>query len=98
MPQVEVLTDDLKAIALGEIRSRRGCEGVKDIFIQRIVFERARSNWSLTLADLGSADRNTAQLSAIAVQRDLQRKYQVLWEKDASSRLPSKHGDPGYPD
>lgn len=87
MPQVEVLMDDLKAIALGEIRSRRGCEGVKDISIQRIVFERARSNWSLTLIDLGCADRNTAQLSAIAVQRDLQRKYQVLWEKVASSGL-----------
>jgi len=77
MPQIAVPGDELKQIALSNIRSRRGCDGVADIVILRVNFEKARSNWSLKITDFGSADRDLAQLSALTVQRFMQQRYKL---------------------
>ncbi|MBY0381861.1 MAG: hypothetical protein K2W78_08095 [Xanthobacteraceae bacterium] len=77
MPQIAVPADELKKSALSSIRSRRGCDGVEDIVILRVNFEKARSNWSLKITDFGNADRDLAQLSAITVQRHLQQRYRL---------------------
>lgn len=77
MPQVAVPADELKTIAISNIRSRRGCEGIADIVILRVNFEKARSNWSLKITDFGNADRDLAQLSAITVQRHMQQRYRL---------------------
>ena len=77
MPPVAVPADELKQTALSNIRSRRGCDGVVDIVILRVTFEKARSNWSLKITDFGNADRDLAQLSALTVQRALQTRYRL---------------------
>lgn len=70
--------DKLKAIALEEIRARRGCEDIRDIFIFHVTDPRSKSNWSIAIVGYGSADRDAAQLAALVVQRDLQRRYELI--------------------
>ncbi len=74
MTQDKISMGSLKAIALAEIRARRGCEGIADIAISHVTNPRSKSNWALAIVDSGSADRDAAQLAALVVQRDLHRK------------------------
>ena len=70
----------LKVIALAEIRARRGCEDVSEISISHVTDPRSKSNWSIAIIGYGSADRDAAQLAALVVQRDLQRRYELIIE------------------
>ena len=78
MSQEKIKTDDLRVIALAEIRARRGCEDIGDVSISHVTDPRSKSNWSLAIVAYGSTDRDTAQLAALVVQRDLQRKYELI--------------------
>ncbi len=78
MPHEKVKKESLKVIALHEIRARRGCEDVTDVSIHDVTYERSKSNWSLAVAAFGNANRDTAQLAALVVQRDLQKRYQLI--------------------
>ncbi len=80
MTQDKISMEDLKAIALADIRARRGCEGIADIAISYVSNPRSRNNWALAIVAYGDADRDAAQLAALVVQRDLQRKYDIIIE------------------
>ncbi len=78
MPPDKIDMNALKTIALAEIRARRGCGDIAEVSIFHVTDPRSKSNWSLTIIDYGSADRDAAQLAALVVQRDLQRKYELI--------------------
>jgi len=66
---------ELKQIAISDIRSRRGCAGIADIEIVRGAPRGSRSNWSIRVIDIGSSDRNLLQLTALTVQRSLEKRF-----------------------
>ncbi len=78
MPRIEIILDDLKEIALAEIRSRRGCEGVMDILIRPVEVGRTKINLSISITNFGNAERTPAQLAVMAVQRDMEKRYRLL--------------------
>lgn len=67
--------DDLRIIALTEMRKQQGCSGVLDVSIDLITDSSAENNWSMRVESFGHADVNTATRAAIYVQHALRRDY-----------------------
>lgn len=73
-----VTMDNLKLMALAEIRSYDGCEDVRDVGIYHVTDDRADSNWSISVISLGAADKNTADRAALYAQSKLRRQYHLM--------------------
>jgi hypothetical protein len=67
--------DDLRWLALKEIRKQSGCSSVASIAINHVTDSHADSNWSLCVVSAGAADANTAARAALTVQHALRRDY-----------------------
>jgi hypothetical protein len=78
MAKIRKSAEELKQMALEEIRAYRGCEDVADVGIYRIIDDRADCNWSISVLSLGSADGDQAHRAAIEVQDKLSSKYDLL--------------------
>ena len=70
-------TDELKRMALKQIRSYRSCGTVVDIGIHPINDDRADCNWSISVLNLGNADGDLAHRASIEVQDQLSRKFDL---------------------
>jgi hypothetical protein len=68
MPKIRKSAEELKRMALKEIRPYRGCETVTDVGIYPIQDDRAGCNWSISVTDLGTADGDLSHRAAIEVQ------------------------------
>jgi hypothetical protein len=77
---------ELKRIAISDIRSRRGCEGIADIEIVRGALRGSRSNWSIRVIDIGNSDRNLLQLTILTVQRSLEKRF-TLADSEAETTI-----------
>ncbi len=77
MSKIRKSTDDLKQMALKQIRSYRGCGTVVDVGIHPIDDDRADCSWSISVLDLGGARSDIARRASIEVQDQLSRKFDL---------------------
>jgi len=77
MSKIRKSTNELKRMALKQIRSYRGCGTVVDVGIHPINDDRADCNWSISVLNLGDADGDLAHRASIEVQDKLSRKFDL---------------------
>jgi hypothetical protein len=77
MSKIRKSTDELKLMALKEIRSYRDCGTVAEVGIHPINDERADCNWSISVLNLGEADGDLAHRASIEVQDRLSREFDL---------------------
>lgn len=77
MSKIRKSTDELKQMALEQIRSYRGCGTVVNVGIHPIDDDRADCNWSISVLDLGGARGDIARRASIEVQEKLSRKFDL---------------------
>jgi len=75
---IAISCDELAARILAEIRRQPGCEGVADVSIVRVTDESAANNWSVGIANRGSAAGNAADRAAIYAAATLKRDFNLL--------------------
>jgi hypothetical protein len=78
MPKTRLPVPELQRRALLEVRKQPGCHNVQEVAINRVIDERAATNWSLCVLAAGAADANTAARAAVHVQSILRRDYDLL--------------------
>lgn len=82
MAKIQKTEDELRRLALKEIRRYRECEGVSSVGIHPIDDVRAGCNWSITVDDLGTAQGDVARRAAIEVQERLSAKFDLVEDSD----------------
>ena len=77
MPKITASAGELERMALMEIRAYRGCHDVVSVAVHPIIDDRADCNWSITISDLGMAERDLARRAAIETQERLSSRFDL---------------------
>jgi hypothetical protein len=77
MAKIRKSADELNQLALAEIRTYQGCQGVGSVAVHPVIDDRADCNWSIKVEGLGTAERDLVRRAAIETQERLSAQFDL---------------------